>query len=201
MRQNKILTGLTAVLLAGGIAGSADAKLKAEVYNDLSHTLTRHEGKREWVYDDATGKRLYPGQMADGNRTIAVGFNLEREDAERKINALGLNYAAVKYGVKSLNEDQIQTLLNQDIDTAENDARKYLGSRYFDQLEGNAQKVVVDMTFNMGYGKIKQFGKMKRALRDKNYARAAYCMEHSKWYGQVGDRSKELVKIMKGCGR
>lgn len=199
--RGKIISGLAGILMVGCLAGSSDAALNQNVYNDLSQTLTKEEGKREWVYDDATGKRLYPGQISKGHRTIGVGFNLDRKDAAEKIKKLGLNYTAVKYGVESLNEKQIQTLFGEDINNAEKDARKYLGDKYFDKLSDKAKEVVVDMTFNMGYGTMSKFGEMRKALRNEDYARAAYCMEQSKWYHQVGSRGKPLLEKMRGAGK
>ena len=40
---------------------------------------------------------------------------------------------------------------------------------------------------------------MKKALLARDYKKAANEMIDSKWYGQVGDRSKRLVKMMRSA--
>jgi GH24 family phage-related lysozyme (muramidase) len=163
---------------------------------DLVKTLTMDEGRRNWVYDDATGKRLYPGQQPKGKRTIGVGFNLERAEAKQKIEEIGLNYADVKYGKKEIADWQIDKLRNDDIATAKKDARNYIGER-FDSLPKGVQDILTNMAFNMGYGGLSGFTKLREAVNRGDYNRAAQEMENSKWYSQTGDRSKRLVKKMR----
>ncbi len=52
------------------------------------------------------------------------------------------------------------------------------------------------MSFNLG-PQISQFTKLREAIQNKDYQTAAKEMINSKWYNQVGRRSKELVEIMK----
>lgn len=59
--------------------------------------------------------------------------------------------------------------------------------------------VLTDMIFNMGDTRIKEFKNMLAALSKKDYKTAADEMENSKWYKQVGRRSKKLVEIMRSC--
>lgn len=162
----------------------------------LVEMIARHEGRRNCVYDDVTSERLYPGDKSEGNRTIAVGFNLERADARERIESIGLNFEDVYSGKDCLSEKQIDYFLEGDIKMASEDARKYLGTENFDSLPKLARDVLVDMSFNLGYNRLSKFKKLKSALIEKDYAEASEEMKDSRWYHQVGNRSKELVNYM-----
>lgn len=58
-------------------------------------------------------------------------------------------------------------------------------------------RVLVNMAFNIGRPRLSQFKKMLAAIEAKDYNLAAEEMMDSKWYHQVGRRSKELVEIMR----
>ena len=58
-------------------------------------------------------------------------------------------------------------------------------------------RVLVNMAFNIGRPRLSKFKKMLAAIEAKDYNLAAKEMMDSKWYHQVGHRSKELVEIMR----
>jgi hypothetical protein len=61
-----------------GIQPETNANVTPQSYDldRVLRTIARHEGLRNWVYDDATGRRLSPGQIPQGNITIGVGLNI-----------------------------------------------------------------------------------------------------------------------------
>ena len=61
----------------------------------------------------------------------------------------------------------------------------------------DVQRVCVNMAFNLGRNRLSKFKNMIRYVNEGNYLMAANEMIDSKWYRQVGRRSKELVDIMK----
>ncbi len=162
---------------------------------DTYLTVERHEGKRNWVYDDATGERLRPGDICKGNRTVGVGFNLERDGAREKIEQLGLDYDTIYNGERPLTDEQIRVLFRDYVNRAVDDSRMYLPN--FDEHPDEVKKVIVDMAFNLGYGGLSGFKRMRQALIQGDYQRAADEMENSRWYYQVGNRSRELVRMMR----
>ena len=148
--------------------------------------FTEHwEARRQSVYVDSVGKK-----------TIGVGFNLERGDARARIEALGLDYQAVLEGRQDLTNSQIDTLLQQDIETARSDARALVSN--LDSLPSAAQFIVVDMVFNLGRTRFSGFRNARAALEERNFSRAADEMRNSTWYSQVGRRSEHHVRIMRG---
>jgi lysozyme len=54
------------------------------------------------------------------------------------------------------------------------------------------------MAFNLGRSRLGKFKKMIEAVNEGDYEKAAEEMIDSKWYHQVGNRSIELVEIMRG---
>jgi GH24 family phage-related lysozyme (muramidase) len=145
--------------------------------------LIKHEGNKNFVYRDSKG---IP--------TIGIGFNLTRNDAKLKIQALGLDFKQIMSGQQKLTNEQINTLFNSDVNTAIQDAKKLI--RNFDSLPTNVKAVIVDMSFNLGYNKLSGFKKFIAAIESKNFVEAAKQMQQSEWYNQVGNRSRELQGII-----
>ena len=150
----------------------------------LKKQLVIHEGKRSKVYRDTVG---IP--------TIGVGFNLNRADAKAKIEALGLDLGKVKSGSVELSDSQIEKLLEADITNAIRDCKSLIPD--LGQLSDVRQRVMVDMTFNLGKTRLSKFKKLLAALRKKDFSKAGDEMMDSKWYKQVKTRGKTLVAMMK----
>ena len=66
-------------------------------------------------------------------------------------------------------------------------------------LPEQAQMVVASMVFNMGWPRFSQFRKFISALEDRLWDKAAYEMEDSLWWNQVGNRGSELRELLLEC--
>ena len=119
------------------------------------------------------GLRLKPYRCPAGFITIGVGRNLE---------------------TKGLSEEEALFLLRNDIAEVTEKLER-LG--WFVALDPVRQKVIVDMAFNLGVAGLLSFKRMIQALNCYDYDTAADEMINSKWYRQVGERSKRLVKMMR----
>lgn len=119
------------------------------------------------------GMKLKPYRCPAGKLTIGVGRNLED---------------------KGLSKQEALFLLRRDIAEITNELRKY---PWFETLDMVRQKVLIDMAFNLGINGLLSFKKMLSYLKAGDYEKAADEMVNSRWYGQVGDRSKRLVKMMR----
>jgi GH24 family phage-related lysozyme (muramidase) len=166
------------VLTASSLLAEAldRAKLKAQ--------LIKHEGKRSKVYLDTAG-----------HPTIGVGFNLDRADAKKKIEALGRDFAKVKAGTQELSDEQIARLLDADLETALADCKAVFPK--FGDLSDVRQRVLADMMFNLGRSKFQGFKKMIAAVNGEDFAKAADEMKESVWYKQVRTRGKTLEQMMR----
>ena len=67
----------------------------------------------------------------------------------------------------------------------------------FDELPEEAQQIIANMMFNMGLTRLRKFKGMKAAVDSRNWNKAADEMVDSRWYNQVTNRAKRLVKRMK----
>ncbi len=151
--------------------------------SDIDQTMRfieQWEGRRDTVYTDT-----------EGNATIGVGFNLTREDARERIEALGLDYDQVLSGQQTLSDEQIDQLLQHDAEQAMASARDLVQN--FDNLPEDAQTIVIDMVFNLGREGFAGFTNTIDALENNDFTRAAAEMRDSRWFDQVGDRSEHHV--------
>ena len=62
----------------------------------------------------------------------------------------------------------------------------------FANLPENIQHVIVNMCFNLGGTRLSKFRNMLEACRAHDWEKMAAEMEDSRWFKQVGRRSREL---------
>lgn len=148
-----------------------------EITDRLLKTLKRDEGVRDEVYEDSLGIRH-----------IGVGHNLEQgyipAEISESIEAKG-----------KLTDAEINRLLTLDLDSAYREV-KSLFTGTWDGLSQVRQEVLTNMSFNLGISRLKQFRRMIRAVRGRDYAEASVEMLDSRWAGQVKGRANRLAKVM-----
>lgn len=66
----------------------------------------------------------------------------------------------------------------------------------FESLPDQVKRVLVNMSFNLGRPRLGRFKNMIAAVNEGDWCKAANEMVDSRWYGQVGRRSEELVEMM-----
>ena len=119
------------------------------------------------------GLRLKPYHCPAGKLTIGIGRNLEG---------------------KGITEKEALMLLDNDIQECIQDLKTIFQA--FDLLPEPARRVLVDMRFNLGPNRFRHFKKMIQAVNEQNFTQAAAEMKDSRWYTQVGQRARTLVKMM-----
>lgn len=152
----------------------------------LKSWLSLHEGRRAEVYSDSKG-----------HPTVGIGFNLDRDGAEKRLKAIGLDYKAVRAGRVKLTDAQIDALYAEDVKAAAETARSILGKSTYEALNDARKTVVIDMVFNLGSAGFAKFKNMIAALQKADFAKAAREMQDSLWYGQVGYRAQDDVASMR----
>lgn len=80
-----------------------------------------------------------------------------------------------------------------------NDIQKALEAAYtifpgFEHFEDGRQVAIIDMLFNLGVSRFTKFKNMIAAIHRRDWTAAATEAIDSKWYNQVGDRAKTVVK-------
>ncbi len=118
--------------------------------------------------------RLKPYRDTVGKLTIGVGRNLDD---------FGLTKKEVLY------------LLHNDVTRVMQEVKRAFP--WYFRLNAVRQNVVLNMVFNLGLLRFLGFEKTIKAIKDKNWDMAAREMLDSKWAVQVGNRAKELAKMMK----
>lgn len=93
-----------------------------------------------------------------------------------------------------ITEEEANYLFNNDLNRCERELLEC--SWYINQPEG-VQEALINMCFNLGIGRLKQFKRMIEALAAKNYTLAAQEALNSKWATQVGQRAKDVAVMLR----
>lgn len=67
----------------------------------------------------------------------------------------------------------------------------------FADLPLEAQLIIANMCFNLGYPRLSKFKNFRAAVEERNWIKAADEMVDSRWHDQVPNRAKRLVKRMR----
>ena len=139
--------------------------------------IKRHEGEVLNIYEDSLGYK-----------TLGVGHLCKPEDLEYDW-AVGI----------SVSQEVVDLYYKNDFVTHLAEAIHIFGSEEgFYNLPEDIQHVLVNMCFNLGGTRLSKFKNMIKACREHDWKEMAIQMEDSKWYGQVGRRSKELQDMVLG---
>ena len=133
--------------------------------------MNHNDLKRDLIRDE--GYRLLPYEDSEGILTIGIGRNLE----------------------KGLSKDEVDVLYHNDIVSVEKDLDRSLP--WWRMLDEPRQRVLANMCFNLGIGRLLGFRKTLKAIESGDYLLAAIEMLDSKWARQVGNRATRLARIMK----
>lgn len=96
---------------------------------------------------------------------------------------------------RGLPDEVIDLLFQIDLRVAVEDALALVPNLL--DLDDARAAVVIDMSFNLGKDRLAGFRNFLRAVRAREYQRAAAEMVDSKWYHQVGDRGPRLEQMMR----
>lgn len=119
------------------------------------------------------GERLKIYRCTSGKWSIGVGRNLED---------------------RGITREEAAYLLNNDIDAEWRDLVRALP--WVAGLDEVRQRVLLDMSFNMGLVGLLGFKNTLATIRAGDYAKAAAMMLDSRWAKQVGQRANRLSRMM-----
>lgn len=95
----------------------------------------------------------------------------------------------------SVSEDRVASAFEQDIQITIEDCEKLYPDFY--ELPEEAQLIIANMCFNLGYPRLSAFKGMKRGVDARDWNAAADEMVDSRWYRQVPNRAERLVERMR----
>ncbi len=143
-------------------------------------------------------------QMEEKNHALFVTEIEDHEGRESKAyqDSLGIWTVGVGWNLEAnpLPEHIIDQLRDISINQAEGDARALFSSMAvssFDELSPVRQRVLVNMSFNLGQTRLQGFRKMWAAIELEDWEAAAREMLDSKWANQVGRRATRLAEMMR----
>jgi lysozyme len=92
-------------------------------------------------------------------------------------------------------EEQVKAWFDKDIETVLSDCELLYDD--FEHLPEDAQLIIANMMFNLGYPRLSKFVGMKSGVDNRDWNKAADEMIDSNWYKQVPNRAGRLVKRMR----
>lgn len=138
----------------------------------LSRYLEEKEGRRYFVYDDATGKTLVAGMTLIGNPTIGVGRCLNK---------------------KGISDHEADIFLANDCLYFVECANKY---SWFLILDKYRQVAICSMIFQLGEKGFSEFHDMIIAMENCDYPNAYKNGKDSVWYHKFPVRAEETLHII-----
>tara|TARA_Y100000004_G_C8856284_1_gene386988 strand:+ start:499 stop:945 length:447 start_codon:yes stop_codon:yes gene_type:complete len=138
----------------------------------LRESIIAHEGIRYKAYADPI--------LGETAMTTAVGHLIKLPEEEYLLE-------------KELTMDEVMELLDNDIEIAVKDARRFIDE---DSIPEEAFEIVVELSFQLGYPRLSGFKKFQAALKENNFLLAKSEMLDSKWARQVPARAKNLSDKM-----
>ena len=144
--------------------------------DQLREELTEDEGCKYEIYLDHLG---YP--------TFGIGHLVRESDPEH----------GEEIGT-SVSEDRVIEAFESDIETVLSDCETLYPN--FNSLPEEAQLIIANMMFNLGYPRLSKFKGMKRGVDSEDWNAAADEMVDSRWYKQVTNRANRLVERMRSIG-
>ena len=138
--------------------------------------------REEIEYDEGNVKSIYLDHLH--LFTFGIGHLVRESDPE--------------YGWEvgtPVSDDRCAEAFNEDIKTVVSDCYKLYPD--FDDLPEEAQRIIANMCFNLGYPRLSKFKGMKRGVDARDWQSAADEMVDSRWYRQVTKRADRLVERMR----
>ena len=137
--------------------------------------ITRHEGKVLEIYEDSLGYK-----------TLGIGHLCQPEDPEYDWEV-----------GTPVSEEVVDMYFEDDFNKHLAETIHVFGTEEaFYNLPSDIQRVLVNMCFNLGGTRLSKFKNMLTACRAHDWNEMARQMEDSRWFGQVGRRSKELQELV-----
>jgi lysozyme len=145
----------------------------------LKNDLSRDEGIRLYVYDDANGKPITKGSVVVGHPTIGIGRLLT--------------------SARGISKSEAMALLDNDLAWVFDDLDR--NCPWWRRMPEPAQRGLANMALNLGWPRLSAFRNMLAALQAMDYATAAREALDSKWAKQVGARAERIAALYREAGK
>lgn len=144
--------------------------------------MNKDKLRKELAEDEGCKYEIYLDHL--GLPTFGIGHLITEHDPE-----YGKPVGTV------VEQERVQAAFNLDIAVTINDCHRLY--KDFDDLPEEAQRVIANMMFNLGYPRLSKFKGMKAGVDARDWNEAADQMVDSRWYTQVPNRARRLVARMR----
>ena len=141
--------------------------------------------REELAYDEGVVHEIYLDHL--GLPTFGIGHLVREEDPEHG-QPVGT----------PVSEERCIEVFESDVQITIGDCEKLYDD--FHELPDEAQLIIANMCFNLGYPRLSKFKGMKAGVDARDWNRAADEMVDSRWYRQVTKRADRLVERMRAIG-
>ena len=138
--------------------------------------------REELAEDEGCKYEIYLDHL--GLPTFGIGHLITKNDPE-----YGKDVGTV------IEQGRVQSAFNLDIAVTIEDCHRLY--KDFDELPEEAQLIIANMMFNLGYPRLSKFKGMKAGVDARSWSSAADEMVDSRWYTQVPNRARRLVDRMR----
>ena len=138
--------------------------------------------RKQLEIDEGVVHEIYLDHL--GYPTFGIG-HLIRDDDPENGSEVGT----------SVSNDRVIDAFNADLESVMFDCQRLYQN--FKSLPEEAQQIIANMMFNLGYPRLSKFKGMKAGVDSEDWNRAADEMIDSRWYQQVGPRAERLVARMR----
>ena len=149
---------------------------------EKEHKLDIQKLREELEYDEGVKYEIYNDHL--GYPTFGIGHLILESDSEYGEST---GTAVIEGRVKEAFEADVMGVLS--------DCERLYSD--FGSLPEDAQRIIANMMFNMGYTRLSKFKGMKSGVDARDWNIAANEMVDSRWYNQVPNRAERLVKRMR----
>lgn len=140
---------------------------------EFVYSLIQMEGIKPQIYLDS-----------NGNKTIGIGHYVTPEEEK-------------KYANRTLSQEEIYTLLGQDIIDRNLNIEAIIGERVYKELPLNLKESILDLVFNKGEGALLENNTLIKALKNKDYVTVVTNLNQN--YSITQNENGEKVKQY-SCG-
>ena len=135
--------------------------------------------REEITFDEGVEYETY--HCSEGHLTGGIGHLITEWDEDYYDKPIGT----------AISEEKVNEWFAKDIEVSINDCKDLFSN--FDDLPEDVQRVLANMSFQLGRPRLSKFRKMIAAVEMQDYPEMANQMEDSRWYKQTTNRAQRLI--------
>jgi len=144
-----------------------------DLTDELKARVREHEGVRTSMYLDSLGKA-----------TIGIGHLIQPHERSRYSEGVEISM------------EEVEELFDIDLNRAAAGADLLIDECVGKDLPQNVSEVILEMVYQLGTNGVRNFSKMWKAMRVKDWEKAAAEMKDSRWHSQTTKRCEHLAEIV-----